>query len=119
MEGDDAAHEMRIGKAGNCVRIAARQDLNVFIARAAIPFDLDVHRAEQFPAGGIGHGQRQAAIGMAICEGVHPVAIGARGHHLWRDVVDLVAIEMHEAVSRAVLDGRLKSWPKGRHDRNP
>ena len=72
---------------------------DVGLARPAVPFSGEGQRAQDLPARGVGHVQRQAAIGVAAGEGVHPVPALATRHHVRRRRRHRIAFQFHEAAS--------------------
>ena len=88
MHGQDPAREMRGHHMGQIGVMPLGRDDDVRLAGSAVPFGGEGQGAQELPAGGVGHGQRQAAIGVAAGEGVHPVArlpprheVGRRRRH--------------------------------------
>ena len=97
VEGDDAAPEMAVGKAFDAFGVFFGGQQDGAFHWPAIPDDFDIERAKDFPTGGVGHGQREAAIGVAIGESVHPVALALARDDLGGGVVDFVTVELHRA----------------------
>ena len=84
VKGDHAAGEMGHHNPPEIAEIVIRIEPDVRHQRSPVPGGGERAWAQQFPSGGIGHHQRQASIGVAGVERVHPVAIGAAGDELGR-----------------------------------
>ena len=72
-----------------------RLEGDVGLVGPAVPFGREADRAEDLPAAGVGHGQRQAAIGVAVEEALHPRALRAAGHDVRRTQAGRVALQFH------------------------
>jgi hypothetical protein len=106
VEGDDAAPEMAVGDILHRRPGLVARDLDVLFHQPAIPFDGDADGTEDFPARAVRHGQRQAAIRVAVLKGVHPGAAALPRNDLGRPFVDLVAVEAHRWSFRKAFSGR-------------
>ena len=100
VEGDHAVAEVALGEVVEVRVRVVGLELDVLLPHAAVPFGGEGHGAEDFPAGGVGHGQRQAAIRMALGEMVHPGVLRAAGHDLRRALGGGVALKFHGGLSR-------------------
>ena len=93
-KGQDAALEIRFGGKAHIESVGGF-DLNVILLHAAIEIDLEIAWAKNLPAGIVGDRERQAAVGVLVSEGVHPLALGRRGDHLARVFGERIKIELH------------------------
>src|SRR5262249_24341167 len=97
VEGDDAAPEMAVADGGDGRPGLVAGDPDVLLHEAAIPFDGEADRTEDFPARTVRHGEGEAPVGVAVGEAVHPGAAALARHDLRRPFMDLVAVETHHA----------------------
>src|ERR1019366_1364766 len=67
---------------------------------AAVPDCGEARGAENFPAMGVGDAQRQTAVGEALIDVVHPIAVDRRGTNVDGVAVDDISGELHGAFHR-------------------
>ena len=84
---NDAGHAVREVRLRKILEVGERvigREHDVGRVSPAVPFRREPDRAQQLPAGRVGHRQRQAAIRVPIGEAIHPGALRPSRHDVGR-----------------------------------